>query len=361
MQKNNRINTLDSFRFLAIAMVVLFHYYSGWATPAHSLYPYGMKYDFFRHGDLGVQFFFIISGFVISYTLTITDSITEFWKKRFMRLFPPMLICTLVTLLFCIFFDSNNLFPNSHEVINFFCSLTFISPSLLDSILHRSSSLHYTSLSYWSLWPEIQFYFIASLLYYYKPDKFVQNFSITAILLYFLFLFYGNIQGLTILHVTKTAFPVPAIEFIVNEFNISFYGLWFLIGVLFFKLYFREGDKYTIITLFIAAALLLKYSSYDLTIRSIYLLLFVVFWIFVYFPGLLRWLNYPFITNIGLASYTLYLIHQEIGLILINKYAASWGRFDFLLPLLIITVFVLLSVASYRFVEKPINKFLKKI
>jgi peptidoglycan/LPS O-acetylase OafA/YrhL len=313
--KSDRINTLDSFRFFAILSVVLFHYYSCWLPPGEIVhpYPYGNKYDFFSNGYLGVEFFFIISGFVIAYTLYNTNTLVDFFKKRIIRLLPPMVICSFITLLFCRLFDNNNICPEGHSLTNFFLSLTFIPPYIIAKILPRFTNVGYISNSYWSLWPEVQFYFIAGLIYYFMPGKFVRNFSIVSLVLYVLFLLMGNVHGSNIFHIQKnTSFSIT-FETIIQLFNIPAYSLWFCIGIIFFDIYSKRHERYTMITLFFIAALLLNYYSKDWGIRFIILLMLSAFWIFIYYPFLLDWLNNKFVSSIGLISYTLYLIHQEMG------------------------------------------------
>src|ERR1700761_9643123 len=113
MQSKDRIASLDGFRFFAILSVVLYHYYSRWVPPLNtSLYPYGNKYSYFSFGYLGVEFFFVISGFVIAYTLSATNSLSEFWKKRMVRLFPAMFVCSLITLVFFTI-EGGSVFPYS--------------------------------------------------------------------------------------------------------------------------------------------------------------------------------------------------------------------------------------------------------
>lgn len=41
-----RIEVLDSFRGIAILIVIFFHFFSRWTN----LYPYGAEYDFFSYG-----------------------------------------------------------------------------------------------------------------------------------------------------------------------------------------------------------------------------------------------------------------------------------------------------------------------
>ena len=89
-----RISYLDGHRGIAILLVLLYHAFSRWTE----LVPYGNDFaDFplFRFGYLGVELFFLISGFVILMTLEKFNSFTEFMYHRWLRLFPAMLICSL--------------------------------------------------------------------------------------------------------------------------------------------------------------------------------------------------------------------------------------------------------------------------
>src|SRR4051812_43348422 len=83
-----RIELLDSFRFLAIILVVLFHYFYS-KRNTEGLYPYGDQYGhIFKHGNIGVQLFFKISGFVIFMTIEKCKTLKEFLVRRFIRLCP---------------------------------------------------------------------------------------------------------------------------------------------------------------------------------------------------------------------------------------------------------------------------------
>ena len=64
--------------------------------------------------------------------------------------------------------------------------------------------------------------------------------------------------------------------------------------------------------------------------------------------------------NIGVASYTLYLIHEVIGVLLINKYASIFGKYDFLFPILVILLMIGFALLSFKYIEKPIGTYLKK-
>ena len=89
---------LDGLRGAAALMVVWYHVFEGFA------FAQGTGIDTFNHGHLGVDFFFMLSGFVISYAyddrwqapagkrLTLGN----FFKRRLIRLHPMLIIGALI-------------------------------------------------------------------------------------------------------------------------------------------------------------------------------------------------------------------------------------------------------------------------
>jgi peptidoglycan/LPS O-acetylase OafA/YrhL len=352
MEQNNRIKILDGFRTIAIFSVILFHYYSRWTMPYEifNLYPYGNKYDHFGYGYLGVQFFFMISGFVIAFTLYKTGSIKDFWKKRIARLFPAMLLCSLITLLVLRCLDNSSLFPDGHSIRNFLCSLTFIAPSLLNYCF-RSLHGNYLNGSYWSLWPEIQFYIMASVLYYFNPSKFIRNFSVLAFVLCAMNWFVGTLH--------TGVFFTAKYDFWFGEiFNLPQYIGWFMAGILFYTIYSKKTERITIsLSAAVIVLQLCQCMQWELLIMLVFIGLFVVF---LLSPKALHFLAYKPIAAVGMASYSLYLIHESIGVLLIHKYGGYFGRFDWLFTILLITAMILFSLLCYRLVERPVGRWIHK-
>ncbi len=66
---NARVNELDLLRFFAAFAVVFFHYsFRGYTADDMSIMPYPILASVFKYGYLGVELFFMISGFVILMT-----------------------------------------------------------------------------------------------------------------------------------------------------------------------------------------------------------------------------------------------------------------------------------------------------
>ena len=90
---------LDGLRGVAALLVIWYHVFEGFATS-----PIDQK---FNHGYLAVDFFFILSGFVIGYAYddrwktTMTQK--EFFKRRLIRLHPMVVMGSVLgAITFCI-------------------------------------------------------------------------------------------------------------------------------------------------------------------------------------------------------------------------------------------------------------------
>ena len=371
-KKKSRIDILDNYRFIAILSVMLYHYYSRWIPPLNkvSLYPYGSNYNYFPYGYLGVEFFFIISGFVIAFTLTKTDNLVEFWKKRFIRLLPPMFICSLVTLIVCRLIDVDDFFSSSHSMKNFIFSQSFFSPDVINKLIAPYNfSVSYTNGSYWSLWPEIQFYLVASCIYFLNRKNFVRNvavFTISICLInYFVMRVFSNVLTTNRFSLNISQSSMESYKFWTQTvFNYIEFSLYFIIGVLFFQLYSTEKKVISIFFISLSVFILLFLNgglnfNQFMPVHSIFIMV-LLFLGFIYYSKQLGFILFQPIANIGVASYSLYLIHENIGVLLISKYAFLLGKYDYFFPVFVILLMIFFSLFSFRYIEKPIGAYLKK-
>jgi peptidoglycan/LPS O-acetylase OafA/YrhL len=63
-------------------------------------------------------------------------------------------------------------------------------------------------------------------------------------------------------------------------------------------------------------------------------------------------LENPVLRRIGIISYSIYLIHEDIGVLLINKYGGALGRFSVLSPFIVMILMTVFAETSYRFYEQ---------
>ncbi|MEK4129105.1 acyltransferase [Solibacillus sp. FSL W8-0474] len=84
-ESKDRLTELDALRGLAALAVVIFHY----TTRYNELFGHEKSsYLNFTFGHMGVNLFFMISGFVIFMTLRRINNVKEFAIKRAFRLYP---------------------------------------------------------------------------------------------------------------------------------------------------------------------------------------------------------------------------------------------------------------------------------
>ena len=136
-------------RGLAALMVVVYHY-STWHTQSLGYSSTVPLFSFWK-GALGVELFFMISGFVIFMTLGNKSDITDFAISRFARLFPAYWVAVVFTsiLLF--------LAPIPGREI------TLVQLAVNLSMLQKWLGVPSIDGVYWTLAVELSFYFLIGL------------------------------------------------------------------------------------------------------------------------------------------------------------------------------------------------------
>jgi peptidoglycan/LPS O-acetylase OafA/YrhL len=163
---------LDGLRGIAAIMVVAFHIFEAHATSHLD--------QIINHGYLAVDFFFLLSGFVISYAYDDRwgkMSVIDFFKRRLVRL-QPMVIMGMIIGAICFYFQDSVLWPTIHEVpiwkmlLVMVIGFTLIPvPPSLD--IRGWTEMHPLNGPGWSLFYE----YIGNILY----ALFVRKFSKTAL------------------------------------------------------------------------------------------------------------------------------------------------------------------------------------
>lgn len=101
---------LDGLRGVASVMVIVFHIFEAHAT--------GHLDQVINHGYLAVDFFFVLSGFVVGYAYDDRwnkMSLTDFFKIRLVRL-QPMVIMGMIIGAACFYFQDSAMWPTIHQV-----------------------------------------------------------------------------------------------------------------------------------------------------------------------------------------------------------------------------------------------------
>jgi peptidoglycan/LPS O-acetylase OafA/YrhL len=311
----NRIRYLDGLRGVAIMLVIFSHYWgSQWMTGL-AVNETVASLRIVRQGWVGVQLFFLISGFVILMTIERCNNPKQFIYKRWLRLFPAMVIATALTVGFNYAIQPIEKFHNTpwYDAIP---GLIFVSPSLLRVIFQIDiDSLHR---SFWTLYVEVGFYIFFGMAYFWLGWKRATALLIVAagvILAAVPVLKYAGVSGLGLRLVEP-----------FDWLGIKFY-LWFASGIFFAKAKTQNSEPLFALACVtgLAAALLVSPFPIPLTWDYRYpmiaaLILFAVAQRWSRVQSILEWRP---LLLIGAVSYPLYLIHETIGfgLIVLTKQA----------------------------------------
>ncbi|WP_242139654.1 acyltransferase [Sphingomonas sp. TREG-RG-20F-R18-01] len=309
MHKNSgRLRYLDGFRGLAILLVVFYHYcgpvYSGLVR-----YNAGVLSPIVAHGWVGVQLFFMISGFVILMTLEKCSAFGTFLYRRWLRLFPVMLIATAVVFLFNATTDLPG--PHvTHQWFNIIPGLTFITPS----ILHAVSHVDFKSMDavFWTLYTEAGFYVVFGICYF----KFDWRVATAVLVVLALVTTFGR-PVLTMLGVPPLLTRgIEPLEWL----NMQLYS-WLASGAMFWKA--RENDDLRLFAKAVLLAIgtaLIQVNTIPLqwSDRAALILVALAFTAAQVSPALQVMLDSPIPAFFGYISYPLYLLHNEIGVSIIT-------------------------------------------
>jgi peptidoglycan/LPS O-acetylase OafA/YrhL len=343
----HRLTFLDGLRGIAILVVMLFHSYARWPD----LVPFGHRFEqvpLFFYGWLGVDLFFLISGFVIFMTLEKCDNFRDFILRRWLRLFPAMLICSLVV------FASAGLFPERPAGVpvwrDLLPGLTFIEPTWWGFALGSPQGV--VEGAFWSLFVEVKFYFIAGILYFTIGGR-----KMIAVLTA-LFL---CAAALSKLQHTFPGAPLHGPDLVLQAASAGQFG-WFAAGALYYR-YFHERTT----LLFAAAtavALAAAVATGGLRLPQTVAALVVVllFSAAVALPPIQVALSRRLLLFIGFISYPLYLLHENMMVAMIVKI----GRATPWVPALLMPILPILAVIGAGsliavYIEPWLRKKLKPV
>lgn len=146
-----RLAALDGLRLLAALAVMFFHYTAAekllWGNPSRLEFPTINLLS--RYGYLGVQLFFVISGFVILMT-AYGRRIEDFVASRFSRLFPAYWVAVLGTFVLQSFWHGDRESTALQSLVNL-------------TMLQSAVGVPSIQGAFWTLWVELKFYLLIGL------------------------------------------------------------------------------------------------------------------------------------------------------------------------------------------------------
>ncbi len=338
---NNRFYEIDLLRLISAVLVVVFHYtfvgsVLGFA-PEPRVDAFG---EYSRYMYLGINFFFIISGFVI--LLSAQDGKPrQFVVSRFVRLYPAYWLCVLLTASAAVLFSQPAFQLDwKHVLVNLTMLQNGFDVPLVDGV-------------YWTLWIELKFYALVLVMIWLRLLRFLPWFCGIVLV--------GSLIGLE----TSLAFTVEhfvagfphwagyfacgCVLYLVRLYGFNWgYGALIALSVIFCV---RQNQVFTELMIGWYQVPFNEWVSVIATLLFYALLAMVA----LRKNGLLR---DPRFYYLGVLTYPLYLVHENIGFMMFNAWQEQMPAW------LLIggTVVLMLAVAwlIHRWVEKPMQVWLKR-
>ncbi len=327
--KKLRFSILDPLRLLAALAVVFYHYsiYIDDLSPFFS--------NVFKYGYLGVNFFFILSGFVIMASAQ-NRTAFQFAFARAIRIYPAFIICLAFTVFISYCLDSSPLYWK-----DIFWNATILNDYVgvpnIDGV-------------YWTLQAELKFYGCVFLLLLSGAFVYWRYWLCIWLLMAIVYYFYEQ-------------------PFFMGWFINPSYSFYFIGGVCAYLIHKHSRDILVYTLLFISmifAFLTAQQQASDFMVNveedarlvaGVVVCFFYIFFILLA-RGFFNIAKSSFWFVLGAISYPLYLIHNRAGKTVIVNYVDQYN------PYLLIGAVILFLLAVSLFIhwlERPIQRRLTKI
>lgn len=321
-----RFSILDPLRLAAALAVVLYHYsiYLEEASPYWA--------GIFKYGYLGVDFFFILSGFVIMASAQ-NRTAWEFAFARAIRIYPAFIICLVFTLLVSYGLDNapiswKDIFWNA-TILN-----DYVGVANIDGV-------------YWTLQAELKFYGCVFLLIICGAFRYWRYWLALWLFMAMVYYFYQQ-------------------PFFMGWFINPDYSFYFIGGVCTYLLHKYPKDVY--VHLLLAVSLIFAFltayhqasdfmAEVDSASRLIVAMVVAGFYLFFFLlaKGYFNIQKSSLLVVLGALSYPLYLIHNRAGKTIIVNYLDQFSPY-FLIGV-VTCVLLMVSFLIYK-AERVIQRAL---
>ena len=324
---------IDGLRALAVFPVILFH----------------AGFELFRGGFVGVDVFFVISGYLITKIL-IEDienkrfSIVKFYERRARRILPALFFMTFATITLGWFvltpYFYRDLFQTT-TAVSFFASniLLYLKSGYFSPISELKPFLHT-----WSLAVEEQYYILFPLLL-----AFLWRWGRKAAFWMTVFLCLGSLlmsewswriykeANFYLLHTRAWELLIGSLSaFIVHKQGVqknNYFALFGLASIIFSIFFYDETTPFPSLYALmpvLGVSLLVLYAEKETIVAKL--------------------LSTKVFVGIGLISYSAYLWHQPIFALMRHAEISEPTQYDYILA---VGMVLLLSVFTWKFVEQP--------
>ncbi|QGZ60707.1 acyltransferase family protein [Paraburkholderia acidisoli] len=328
--KVNHITTLDAVRFAAALWVLSFHYTATEFVTAAA--------PFTKYGFLGVPLFFMISGYVIALSLASSSSPQRFLVNRLFRLYPAFVVCSVITIVYVAVFSGMPHFTLKEIALN-------------ATMMGEGLNIRLINGAYWSLTVEWLFYLMMAGVF---ATIGVRRLSV------FLWLWLA-------LSVFQIFFDVS----LLKKLFVLRYAPFFVGGASFYLI--AHSDRKAL-SHWLLCVVSFPVSCYwaiekaqgipDVGTFNFFAMIACVAAFYMLMGNLGRTPDFlsrhkGFFGLAGRTSYPLYLIHETIGVDILNKFNMhGLAGAGFILAITVAAVCVAIVISEY--IERPVIALLKR-
>ena len=337
---------IDGLRFYTLLSVVIIHFVDFYeehtlAIRQNSLYQKLHLNEVFGFSDNSILVFFAISGFILGMPFAKSllskqpyPNLGDFYLRRITRLEPPYLVVLTSLFLLNVFVIHRDTLANTAP--HYFASFFY----LHNIIYEYHPTLNFV---FWTLEIEVQFYLLAPLFaYVFKLDMLKRRVVL--------------IGGMLLFGLMNYLYHPPFLS-LYNYFH------YFLAGFLALDLFLHNTFKKHYV--FDILCLVLAFLMYTGTFKYGLPIAFMITLLIYLSPLSILWekiLTFQWITIIGGMCYTIYMLHQPLMAVFLNRFFGNgmiknslWT--DFTIKLLLVLLLVLAaSTVFFILVERPCMK-----
>ncbi len=339
---DRRLYAIDGLRLLA-ALVVALHHYAGtwranqpdnviWGRPVSDIMPTWFRFS--AYGWIGVEIFFVISGFVICMSCW-GRTPRQFFTSRVIRLYPAYWFGILFTTAALIAMPG--VWPR-HRARDVLLNFT---------MLQSGSFVANVDNVYWTLWSELRFYLLFMVV-------------VVTGLTYRKVVVFCCLWG-------AAAMIAPAAGFHPATLIINPEGAWYFIAGLALYLMYRFGQDLLLWGILAMAWLMgqrelghridtvERVSSWRGSVLIFTVFLLVMVAVSLGYTDRVRW---KWLVTAGALTYPFYLTHYLVGTTVINRLRDTMD--PRLLVVSVIAGFLVLSWLVHKLVEAPLARLMKR-
>ncbi len=318
---STRFLELDALRGLWVVSVMLTHYTTIFALSFPHL---SRPLFYFPWLAYRIQFFCMISGFVIAKTVDKKTNVAEFIISRFLRLYPAYVVAVIVDLILIVL-STHSLQKTAllGALVNLTMLQAWFNVPLIDN-------------SFWFLAPLVSFYALICLLLLFNKFQHIESIGMLGLIV----MFFNYIHW-------------PA--FIVDS-ELLFFWHSFYAGIIFYYLKSR-GDAWHRHAALALCFIVQNLISDDFTSVLSLAGCLILFYLFIY--GKLKWIINKPLLFLGSISYCLFLINFNLGFFIIRKLYA-FGAGAWLRLMVPVAISILVATIMTYWIELPVIAYVRK-